>query len=98
MATTVKTQVAQITCINKADRLNPHERITHIGGSSGSGWKLTQEDAIGRIKRREWDFFVSVNGKSVWVVVATSRYGHEYLKTEADADEPNNLLSLPECR
>ena len=31
----------------------------------------------------------------VWVTVAISRYGHKYLKTLADGEEPNNLLSLP---
>jgi hypothetical protein len=32
------------------------------------------------------------------VIVGTSRYGHKYLKTEADGEQPDNLLSLPECR
>jgi len=31
------------------------------------------------------------------VVIATSRYGNKYLKATADGDQPNNLLSLPEC-
>jgi hypothetical protein len=31
------------------------------------------------------------------VVVAT-RNGVKYLKTDADSSEPNNLLSLKECR
>jgi hypothetical protein len=33
----------------------------------------------------------------VWVKVEVSRYGHKYLKTEADGEGENNLLSLPEC-
>ncbi|MBA4156890.1 MAG: DUF3892 domain-containing protein [Gemmatimonadetes bacterium] len=32
------------------------------------------------------------------MVAATSRFGKKYLKTEADGELPNNLLSLPECR
>jgi len=32
------------------------------------------------------------------VVVATSPSGHLYLKTEMDADTPDQLLFLPECR
>lgn len=43
-------------------------------------------------------FYVNVGGDKVKVITATSRYGNKYVKTEADGDEPNNLLSLPECK
>lgn len=84
----------RITCINKSDRYNPYERITHVGGSN---WKLTQQQAIDGIESGKWKFWVSVGGDSVWVVVAKSAAGNKYLKTENDGDQPNNLLSLPEC-
>lgn len=89
----------QIKCINKSDRYNPHERITHIGGtdSDGSRWKITQQEAIEGIETGKWTFYVSAYGKSVRVIVAESQYGHKYLKTENDGEQPNNLLSLPEC-
>lgn len=90
-------ETAQITCINKTDRDSAWERISHVGGYGRDRWKLTLDDAIGKIERGEWKFYVSVNGDSVWVVVATSRYGKKYLKTVPDGDQPNNLLSLPEC-
>jgi hypothetical protein len=86
----------QITCINKTDRQNPHERIQRVGGTSGGGWTLTEEQAIAGIESGKWQFFVSVAGTSVWVVVAT-HLGRKYLKTESDGLQPNNLLSLPEC-
>lgn len=90
-------QNAQIMCINKQDRDNPWERITHVGGFTDKRWKLTQQDAINLIETGRWKFYVSVAGRSVWVVVGTSRFGNKYLKTEADSGEKNNLLSLPEC-
>jgi hypothetical protein len=85
----------QITCINKDDRQNPYQRITHVGGV---GWKMTQQDAIRAIENRQRSFYVSRGGRAVAVIVATSAHGNKYLKAEADSSEPNNLLSLPECR
>jgi hypothetical protein len=90
----------EVLCIHKTDRPNPHERITHIGGRNGDGktWKITQEEAIAGIENGKWTFYVSRGGRTVNVVVAISRWHHKYLKTEADGEQPDNLLSLPECR
>ena len=88
----------QVRCINKTDRYNAHERIRNIGGvDGGKPWKLSQPDAIQGIELGKWSFFVSVAGSTVRVIVAKSPYGHKYLKTEADGEQPDNLLSLPEC-
>lgn len=89
----------RIMCINKSDRYNPHERITHIGGvnADGTRWKITQSDAIKGIEDGKWLFYVNVGGKEVDVIIAVSQYGYKYLKTKADSEHPNNLLSLPEC-
>ena len=89
----------QITCVNKSDRYNPHERILAVGGLNGDStrWKLSQTAAIEGIENGKWRFWVHVGGRSVWVIVATSRFGNKYIKTEADGEQPDNLLSSPEC-
>lgn len=89
-------QSAQIKCINKQPRNDPHHRITHVGGFTDRQWKITTEQAILFIERREWEFYTFVNGKRAEVIVAT-HLGRKYLKTTADWDTPDNLLSLPEC-
>jgi hypothetical protein len=88
----------RVECVNKTDRYDPHERIQYIGGRNADGtrWKLSQEDAIAGIESGKWDFYVNVAGQAVSVIVAT-RLGRKYLKTVADGEQPNNLLSLPEC-
>jgi len=89
----------QIRCINKNPRNDAHKRINNVGGVNPDGrhWRLTDDQAIQGIKDDRWSFYVSVNGRTVDVIIATSQYGSEYLKTTADGVEPNNLLSLPEC-
>lgn len=89
----------EVQCINKDDRFNPYERITHIGGKNADGtrWHLTQKQAIEGIESGKWQFYVRHWRDTVDVIVAKSRFGHKYLKTTADGEDPNNLLSLAEC-
>ena len=91
----------QIKCINKSDRPNPHERIVNIGGSPGATttrWKRSQQQAITEIEAGTYNYYVAVpNAEAVWVIVATSQWGHKYIKTTADGEHPNNLLALAEC-
>jgi hypothetical protein len=93
-------QLVQVKCINKTDRYNPHERIRAIGGTNpdGTRWKLAEDEAISAIEQGRYSFYVDrPSGDRVWVVIERSPYGHKYLKTQADGEQPNNLLSLPEC-
>ena len=90
----------RIRCINKTDRFDPHERIRGIGGLNAdlTRWRLSQADAIAGIESRTYSFYVEQPpGRRVDVIVAVSKYGHKYLKTIADGEQPDNLLSLPEC-
>lgn len=92
------TQSAEIQCINKNPRNDPYRRITHVGGyMNGQRWKITVAEAIQHIRNQTWKFYTNSLGHRVDVVIARSAYGNEYLRTKADYDTPDNLLSLPEC-
>jgi uncharacterized protein DUF3892 len=89
----------RVTCINKrGGHHNAHERISYIGGTNndGSRWKLNEDRAIESIEDGTYEFYVTVNQKTVDVIVATHS-GRKYLKTKTDDYSPDNLLSLPEC-
>jgi hypothetical protein len=92
----------QVTCIRKrGEHHNPHERIQGLGGiHGGKRWYLPEDDIIAELNKpdtvRRWNFYVSVNARTVWIIVATHN-GRDYLKTEADGYAPNNLINLPEC-
>ena len=76
----------RVECINKTNRTDPHERISHIGGRNPNGarWKLTEADAIADIEQGKWSFYVErPSGHTVDVIIAT-RLGKKYLKTTAD--------------
>ena len=89
----------QVTCITKrGTHYSAHERISFIGGvnADNTRWKLSEDEAIKSIENGKYEFYVSVNGRTVDVIVATHN-GRKYLKTRADDYSPNNLLSLPDC-
>lgn len=89
----------RISCINKTNRSDPHQRIQAIGGVNNdeSRWKLTEEQAIAEIESGTYSSYVEQpSGHRVDVIVAT-RLGRKYLKTTADGEQPDNLLALREC-
>jgi Protein of unknown function (DUF3892) len=91
------TNTIEIKCINKQPRNDPYDRITHVGGFADKQWKITLNEAIAYIENGEWAFYTtSPQGHRRNVMVA-NRLGRKYLKTEADYDTPDNLLSLAEC-
>jgi len=87
----------QISCVEKVDHDNVHERIRFISGRySGVKWRLCSVDAIKLMERGKYSFYVISGGRETDVVVATKN-GTKYLKTETDGDAPDNLLALSDC-
>lgn len=74
------------------------DNISGLGGiDAGQRWKRTEQQAVLEIESRTESYFVERPGYPRVNVVVSSRNGVKYLKTEADGEKPNNLLSLPNC-
>lgn len=84
----------QVTCINKQPRDNPYDGITHLGGA---GWKWTRQQVIDSINAKANTFYTSVNGNRGDIGVVKGPNG-DYLRTYADGQWNDNLLSLAECQ
>ena len=83
----------QITCINKIPRDDPYEGITHLGNSTG---KWPRKQVIAWIESKTDTFYTLVNGNRGNIGVVDGKSG-KYLRTYADGEWNDNLLSLPEC-
>jgi hypothetical protein len=58
---------------------------------------MTQDKAISSIQDGTHRFYIEkTGGVRLDVIVATNAYGN-YLKTVADREQPDKLLSLPAC-
>jgi hypothetical protein len=97
-------QHVRIRCVVKTDQTSAHERIHSVGGlkPDGSPWKLTQDKAISDLEDGTSVFYIEVPaGHRIDVVVAVSvdstKSLKKYLKTTADREQPDYLLSLPSC-
>lgn len=89
----------QVTCINKQQRQNPHEGITHLGGGSGANrWRWTRQQVIESIEAKTNTFYtLDRNGRRANVGVVDGPNG-KYVRTYADGVWNDNLLALEECR
>ena len=88
----------KVTCITKSTPHSSYEHITHIGNPA-AGWRWTREQVIASIEAKTNSFFVidPVTGKrsDIGVIRPTGRA--PYLRTYADGNWNDNLLSLNQC-
>ncbi|MDP2270486.1 MAG: DUF3892 domain-containing protein [Archangium sp.] len=83
----------QITCITKIPRDNTHEGITHLGNAQG---KWARAQVIEWIEGRVNTFFTVSHNVRADIAVVNGPNG-KYLRTHANGQYTDNLLSLPEC-
>lgn len=90
---------SRITCVRKAHRDSQSEHIEFVGGHDTNlvPWTLSQKEVIAAIEGGAHFYVEEPVGHRAKVIIAVSRRGHKYIKTEADGETPNNLLNLPEC-
>ena len=88
----------QVTCITKPHPQSPHEHITHLGNPA-AGWKWGRDDVIASIDAKINTFYVidPYNQKRSNVAVVRPAGKSAYLRTHADGDWNDNLLSLSQC-
>ena len=88
----------RVTCITKPHPQSPHEHITHVGNPQ-AGRKWPREQVIASIDAGTNTFFVidPNNGKRSEVGVVRPAGRAPYLRTHADGDWNDNLLSLNQC-
>jgi len=88
----------KVTCITKPHPDSPHEHITHLGNPAAN-WKWTREQVIASIDAATNTFYVTDprTGKRSDVGVVRVAGRAPYVRTHADGDWNNNLLSLDQC-
>ncbi len=84
----------QVIGVNKPDRDNRAEAIISL---CGRDWQYTRQDVVHRIDTNIDRFFTEVNGRRAYLRTYRNAYGTEYVATDADASDANNLLNLPPC-
>ena len=87
----------RVTCTTKHDK---HERILGLGAYTPDNVFLTFTEAqvIDRIENHGDTFYVErPTGHVVDLEVVKRHDGVKYVKTKADGERPDNLLSLPNC-
>lgn len=88
----------QITCIRKPHPFSSHEHITHVGNPA-AGWVWTREAVIASIDAGTNTFYAidPRNGRRANVGVYRVSGKIPFLRTYADGDWNDNLLSLNQC-
>jgi Protein of unknown function (DUF3892) len=88
----------RITHIRKPDVNSSHQHITHIKGTRPDGltFESTVAVVVANLKTGDYSYYVQRDGRTINVTHQKSMAGNEYIKTEPDSTQKDNLLSLPQ--
>jgi hypothetical protein len=87
----------KVNWVDLSDQDDPYQRIRNIGGNSkGLEWKHTCAQALLFIDRGEFCYCVEQDDLALKLKVGLAPDGAKFLKTDADSDQPQSLLSLAE--
>jgi hypothetical protein len=88
----------QVTCITKPHPESRHEHITRVGNPRAD-WNWPRERVIASIEAKTNTFYVldPRTGKRANIGVVRLAGHTPYLRTHADGDWNDNLLSLDQC-
>lgn len=88
----------RITHIRKPNVNSSHENITHIKGlnTDSASFESAVAVVIANLKTGNYKYHVQRDGRTINVTHQKSAAGNEYIKTEPDSTQKDNLLSLPQ--
>jgi len=85
----------KVNWVDLSDQDDPYQRVKNIGGTSRKlEWQHTRDQAIRFLDQDEFCYYMEDNGRVLKLKVGLDPNGAKFLKTDADADQPQLLLSL----
>jgi DNA-binding helix-hairpin-helix protein with protein kinase domain len=86
----------QIRCINVSSSTAKHEHITHVGNPGVWSRKFTVAEVVSLIRSKTDTFYV-MDGNGHRANVGVVEVTPPHIRTYADKEWTNNLLSLTSC-
>ena len=87
----------RIDCVNMVETASPWDRIVRLSGThdtDGQRWSCTQVQCIDYIEQGYQFYIQQGAGQRLYLEVATTMFGHKYVRTVIDKETPDQLLRL----
>lgn len=88
--------VLEVTWVDQSNHWDPCQRIRRLGGVSGKvRWQHTHAQAIQSLEQGRFAYYVQKGARALKLELGLDSNGDKYLKTPADIEQFQYLLSLP---